>query len=98
MSASTDDDTTVRQYLLDRLTDEDREQFERRFFTDAELFKKLQNGEDDLVDDFLGGNLSQDDVGLFHQNFMIGSKREQQLRIGKAWRNYATTHPDDKPP
>ena len=98
MSSSTDDDATVRQYLLGRLTDEDREEFERRFFTDAELFNKLQNGEDDLVDDFLGGNLSREDVDLFQQNFMIGSKREQQLRIGKAWRNYAATHPDDKPP
>lgn len=97
MSSSTDDYATIRQYLLGQLTDEDREEFERRFFADEELFEKLQTAEADLIDDFLSGNLNQDDVEMFQQKFLVGSKREQQLRIGKAWRNYATAHAEEKP-
>lgn len=97
MSSSADDYATIRQYLLGRLSAEDREEFERRFFADEELFEKLQTAEDDLIDDFLSGNLSQGDVNLFHQNFLVGSKREQELRIGKAWRDYAAAHAGEKP-
>lgn len=93
-----DDEVTVRQYLLGKLSDEDREEFERRYFSDEELFDKLQAGEDDLIDDYLSGDLSQADAGMFHQNFLIGSKRQRQLRIGKAWRNYAAAHAGEKPP
>jgi CHAT domain-containing protein len=98
MSVSGSDDTTIRDYLLGRLTPEDREEFARRFFTDEELFEQLQAGEEDLIDDFLSGNLSQDEVDLFHRNFLDGSKRKRALRIGKAWRNYAATHAREKLP
>lgn len=98
MSSSTDDYATIKEYLLGRLTAEHREEFERRFFADDELFEKLQTAEDDLIDDFLCGNLSPDDVELFQQNFLVGSKREQELRIGKAWRNYAAAQAVEKPP
>jgi len=98
MSSSTDDYTTIREYLLGRLADEDREEFEQRFFADEELFGKLQSAEDELIDDFLSDTLSQDEIHLFQKNFLIGSKREQDLRIGKAWRNYAAAHAGEKPP
>jgi CHAT domain-containing protein len=98
MSSSTDDYAAIREYLLGRLADEDREEFEQRFFADEELFDKLPTAEEELIDDFLNGTLSQDEVDLFQKNFLIGSKREQQLRIGKAWRDYAAAHADEKPP
>ena len=98
MSSSGNDEINIRQYLLGRLSDEDREEFERQYFDDEELFDKLQGAEDDLIDDFLSGNLSHADVDSFHQNFLIGRKREQQVRIGKAWRNYATAHAGEKKP
>jgi len=98
MSLSAEDYATIREYLLGRLTDEDREEFERRFFADEELFENLQPAEEDLIDDFLSGILSEDEVDLFQQNFLIGSKREEQLRIGKAWRNYAAAQAAEKPP
>jgi CHAT domain-containing protein/tetratricopeptide (TPR) repeat protein len=98
MSSSRDDYDNIREYLLGQLTDKDREEFERRLFVDDELFEKLQTAEDDLVDDFLTGDLSHDDVAMFHKNFLIGTKRKQKLRIGKAWRNYAAAHAGEKPP
>src|SRR5215217_2988002 len=98
MLSSGNDEVTIRKYLLGALSDDDREEVELRYFSDEELFDKLQAAEDDLIDDFLSGNLSQADVDMFHQNFLVGRKREQQLRIGKAWRNYAAAHAGEKPP
>jgi CHAT domain-containing protein/predicted negative regulator of RcsB-dependent stress response len=97
MSSSGDEDNTIREYLLGRLNDEDREEFARRFFTDEELFDKLEAAEDDLIDDFLSGNLNPADVDMFRQNFLVGSKRERALRIGKAWRKHARDHAQEKP-
>src|SRR4029078_8635367 len=97
MSSSGKDELTIRKYLLGQLSAEDREEFERRYFSDEELFEELQRTEDELIDDFLSGNLSQADVDLFQQNFLVGRKRERQLRIGKAWRNFAAAHAGEKP-
>lgn len=98
MSSSGKDELTIRKYLLGQLSDEDREEFERRYFSDEELFEELQGAEDDLIDDFLSGNLSQADVDMFQRNFLVGRKRERQLRVGKAWRNFAAAHAGEKPP
>lgn len=85
-------DDRFREYLLGQLTGEDREEFERLLFTDDELFEQLQTAEDELIDDYLIGNLSEKEVALLQENFLVGSKRERELRIGKAWRNYAVAN------
>jgi tetratricopeptide (TPR) repeat protein len=93
-----EDGVTIRQYLLCKLSAEDREEFERLYFSDEELFEKLETAEEELIDDFLSGNLNQADVDMFQQNFLVGHKRERQLRVGKAWRNYAVAHAGEKAP
>ncbi|HEY5885194.1 MAG TPA: CHAT domain-containing protein [Pyrinomonadaceae bacterium] len=84
-----DEHETIRKYLLGQLTGPQAEQFEQRFFTDDELFEELQAGEEELIDDFLTDDLSQADLAMFHQNFLVGPERQRQLRLGKAWREYA---------
>jgi hypothetical protein len=96
--ASSWDDDKLREYLLGKLAGEAREEFERQLFTDDELFEKLQITEGDLVDDYLSGDLSPDDVALFKEKFLVGSKRERELRIGKAWRKYARDNGGKKRP
>ncbi len=92
------DDGKFREYLLGQLTGEDREEFERLLFTDDDLLERLQTAEGDLIDDYLTGDLNQDEAALFQKNFLVGSKRERELRIGKAWRNYAAAHREEKLP
>lgn len=97
MSFSRHESDTIRKYLLGQLSGEAREEFERRYFSDDDLFKELPVGEDELIDDFLTGDLSEDEVLMFHQNFLVGAERKQKLRIGKAFRNYAAAHAGEKP-
>jgi len=98
MSSSSNEHDIIREYLLGQLSAAAREEFERRFFTDDDLFKDLQAAEDDLIDDFLTGDLSEEEVVMFHQNFLVGAERQQKLRIVQAWRKYAAAHAGEKPP
>lgn len=90
-----DDHETIRKYLLGQLTGPECEQFEERFFSDDELFEELQAGEEELIDDFLTGDLSKTDLAMFHQNFLVGAERQQQLRLGKSLREYARNNKFD---
>ena len=97
MSANRDH-YNIRQYLLGQLTGEEREEFEQRLFAEDELLEELQTAENDLVDDYLTGDLNENEVALFRKNFLVGSKRERELRIGKAWRNFAAIHAGEQRP
>src|SRR5688572_3733612 len=98
MAFSSNDDIHIREYLLGRLADKDRDDFEERLFTEEELLDRLHAAEEDLIDDFLCGNLNHDDVERFQHHFLIGAKRNREFRIGKAWKNYAAEHAQEKPP
>src|SRR5688572_8524046 len=90
MKPSHEEPDINRLYLLGRLTGEGREQFEERYFADDELFEELEAAEDELIDDYLTGDLSEEDTSLFRENYLVGKVRQQKLRVGEAWRNHAT--------
>lgn len=98
MKASRDDQGIFREYLLGKLSAEDRDELEQRLFVEDGLYEELQTAEDDLIDDFLTGDLEPEDVASFHQNFLVSSQRKQKLRLGEAWRNYAAVHGGKKRP
>lgn len=98
MTAGRDDQGIFREYLLGKLSAEDRDEVEQRLFLEGQLYEELQTAEDDLIDDFLTGDLEQEDVARFHQNFLVSSQRQQKLRLGEAWRNYAAVHGGKKRP
>lgn len=87
-----DEYEVIKEYLLGQLTGEHREEFERRYFADDTLYEQLLAGEDELVDEFLTNDLSEQEVAMFHQNFFVGSERQQKLQTGRAMRAYAKAH------
>lgn len=97
MSANRDD-YNIREYLLGQLTGEERDDLERRLFAEDDLLERLQTAENDLVDDYLTGDLNDNEIALFHKNFLVGRKRERELRVGKAWRNFAAVHAEEQRP
>lgn len=97
MKPSHDEPDINRQYLLGKLTGDEREQFEDRYFADDELFDDLEAAEDDLIDDYLTGDLSEEDTSLFRENYLVGAERQQRLRVGTAWRNHAVNKAKESP-
>ncbi len=85
----TNEKDPIRLYLLGNFHGQDQEEFERRLFADDEFLEEVMAAEDQLIDDFLTGDLTADEAARFEKNFMVTEARREKLRLGKAFRTYA---------
>jgi len=97
MARNHDDQSSSRRYLLNQLTDDEQQQIELRLLTDDELFDQLQAAEDELIDQYLAGELSKDEAEMFEKHFLVTAERQQKLRFAKAFRRYVATHASEQP-
>lgn len=89
MSTSRDEQDPIRLYLLGNFDDRGKDEFERRLFADDDFLEEVMAAEDQLIDDFLTGDLTPDEVAMFEKNFLVTEERRQKLRLGKTLRTYA---------
>jgi hypothetical protein len=80
---------TIRRYLLGRLDEAGREQFEERFFKDAEFREAALIVEGELIDDYLAGLLPTDAQAHFAAHYLAGPRQRQELTLAKVIREYA---------
>lgn len=78
----------VRSWLLGLLSQEEGEWLEQRMITDARAFDEISIVEEELIDEYLSGELSERESAAFESYFMNSSERRQQFRVAKAWRSY----------
>jgi methionine-rich copper-binding protein CopC len=78
----------VRQYLLGHLSEEIHQQFEERLLVEDSFLEELLVAEEELIDDYLKGDLSDDDRLSFEQHFLSSSERHQNLRFAMALSQY----------
>lgn len=78
----------VRLWLLGLLSQEQGEWLEQRFFTDARAFDEIPIVEEELIDEYLSGELTERESVAFESYFMNSSERRQQFRVAKALRSY----------
>lgn len=78
---------TIRKYLLGLLHDEDLQVIDLRIIEDEDFANELRFAESELVEDFLEGKLSGDELKLFNTNFLISEKREDLVRETVALKN-----------
>jgi len=62
MTGTEDIQHTIRRYLLGQLDDERQQRVEEGLFSDGELLAKLMAGEDELVENYLDGELIGDEL------------------------------------
>ena len=89
MSTSRDEQDPIRLYLLGTFDDRGKDEFERRLFANDEFLEEVMAAEDQLIDEFLTGDLTPDEAAMFEKNFMVTEERRQKLRLGKTLRTYA---------
>jgi hypothetical protein len=78
----------VRQYLLGQLPTEESSQIEERLLTDAAFYEELLIAEDELVDDYLAGELSDSDRKSCETLFLLTPERQQKIRFALAFKEY----------
>ncbi len=77
-----------RRYLLGPMTEEEMTQVEERYFSDPDLFARLEAVEEDLVDDYVRGNLSGAERGRFEQSYLNSPQRQEKVRFARLLQQY----------
>jgi hypothetical protein len=76
------DDRTLRRYLLgDILSPEEQECIEGSFFESDECVDHLAEVEDDLIDEYIRGELDPVDRGRFEGHFLASSRRRGRYEV-----------------
>ncbi len=70
-------------YLLGDMPDAERDGFEERLFLDEDLSFSLDAAENDLVDEYVRGELSGEEVIKFERNFTLAASRREKLQAAK---------------
>lgn len=80
-----EDEMLLRQYLLggEELTEEDKMRIEDRLIADEGYFAQMRLIEDELIEDYLQGVLSDEEVKKFKSHFMSTPERRQSIRFAE---------------
>ena len=82
-------DTLLRQFLLGKTDEEERERIEGLFLTDSDLRDRVLAIEQDLIEDYLENGLTTADRERFVRLFAQTPEQQQQLRITKSIKDWA---------
>lgn len=69
------------KYLLGELSPEQEQRIETAYFADDLFFERLQAVKEKLIDDYLHGNLSAEDLCAFEQNFLASPAQREQVEF-----------------
>lgn len=93
MSWTSQDEGTIRAYLLGELADAEQTKVEERLFADPDYVELLLIVEDELVDAYVRGTLDERERQPFEAHFLAASQRRRKLRLARALRDYANRRP-----
>jgi len=79
-----EDEHLIRQYLLGELSEEGQAKVQDRLLCDREFFDRLVAEENELMDDYLRGALTEEREERFKSYFLAAPERRQKLRFAKA--------------
>lgn len=82
----------IRQYLLGTLPAEQAEEFEKRLLIDGELYEELSIAEDELIDQFLSGEMSVTEQERVETHFLRAPERRKQLSFARSLQRYVAAN------
>ena len=87
-------DASLRQFLLGRVEDEERQRIESLFITDSVMRDRVLAAEQKLMDDYLEDSLSTADRESFLSLYGDTAAQRRKLRIAKSIQEWAANQPD----
>jgi anti-sigma factor RsiW len=84
MKKKDDSERVLIQYLLGQLPEAEQTRLEERFFADDAYFERLLAVEDDLIDDYVRGELSPHEHERFERAFLTTPERHQRVEFARA--------------
>lgn len=86
-------DAQLRQFLLGKVDDEERQRIESLFLTDALMNERVLAAEQELFDDYLEESLSTADREAFLSLYGDTAAQKRKLRIAKSVQQWALDQP-----
>src|ERR1051325_3919236 len=82
----------IRQYLLGELDEHEREQLEQRGITNPDYKQQVLITEEELLEDFVNGMLSQSELESFTRMYSSSPAQRRKVKIAQALNKYALAH------
>src|ERR1039457_904643 len=80
----TNDEILLRRYFLGDLPKEERARLEDRYLVDVELFEELLAAENDLIDAYVRGELTEAETQQFEMEYLKSPERRDRLDFARA--------------
>lgn len=87
----------LRLYLLGDLPEERRELIEQQLLIDRDFLEELEVAEDELIDDYLSGELSEQERLQFEATFPSTPERHNKIQIARTLRDYLKSKSESGP-
>lgn len=87
------DKQEMRSYLLGTLAADRRTELEESILCDPEVYEELLVNEEELIDQYVAGSLSNLEKHQFETHFLITAERQKNLRFGRLLKKYFNSHP-----
>jgi anti-sigma-K factor RskA len=81
---SADNETLIAQYLLGELPEDQQVEIEDRAFSDTDYLATITAVENDLIDEYVRGELSATDRQRFESRFLASAERRKRVEFAKA--------------
>ena len=88
LEISEHDRELLRRYLLGQMAEPDLSQVEERFMSESKLYEELLILEDELIDQYVRGLMSQADRANFETYFLQSQEHRQKVRFARALNKY----------
>lgn len=89
MNLSHDEERRIRSYLLGELAPEDARQLDDRLLREDSLAELVQLVEDEIVEDYVRGQLSVEEAGRLEKHFFTTPRRRRSLEMVRGLRKRA---------
>lgn len=74
----------VRRFLLGELSESERTEFEENFIADENLYEQIRVVEDELIENYVRGNLKAAARATFEKNFLTTATRREHTAFTRA--------------
>jgi len=79
-------DKTIKQYLLNTLSEIDRIKFEAQYFEDDDLYQRLRVVEEELITDYVYDRLTAAERRLFDEHYSVTPERRERVELAMNWK------------
>jgi hypothetical protein len=93
MALSNHDESTIRDYLLGKLTEEDQQKVEERLMVEDELFDEFEVSKGELVEEYVAGELPPKEHDWFRTHFLASPEGRQSHAFVLAVQNLRAPAP-----